>query len=321
MRLIRRIGVGFIVCVAVSTSIAQTAELVSAFAGSEEIGRYATDFDRYTYLVDSSDKVEPVTVEGRFSSRVFKKPVEKSTLEVYRSYEKELQAAGFTILASLDIKTHPVRSLARSINQGAGSNLLADRPYEKDGQPAVRENGWLAAFAEYYISAKKVEGATEYLVVVLIADRRDAYAVDVFESAAMETDTVALSLEGLRSQMAADGRVAVYGILFDTGSANLRPESDVALNVIVTYLTENPEQHFYVVGHTDDQGAFTGNMSLSAARAEAVRASIIRLSDNSQVSDRLKAHGVGPLSPVATNSQADGRQLNRRVELVSATGK
>jgi len=321
MRLKRRIGVGFIVCVAVSTSIAQAGELVSPFAGSEEIGRYATDFDRYTYLVDSSDKVEPVTVEGRFSSRVFKKPVEKSTLEVYRSYEKELQAAGFTILASLDIKTHPVRSLAGSINQGAGSNLLADRPYEKDGQRAVRENGWLAAFAEYYISAKKVEGATEYLVVVLIADRRDAYAVDVFESAAMETDTVALSLEGLRSQMAADGRVAVYGILFDTGSANLRPESDDALNVIVTYLTENPEQHFYVVGHTDDQGAFAGNMSLSAARAEAVRAAIIRLSDNSQVSDRLKAHGVGPLSPVATNSQADGRQLNRRVELVSAIGK
>jgi outer membrane protein OmpA-like peptidoglycan-associated protein len=300
---------------------ALSAELVTPFAGSEEIGRYATDYDRYIYLVEQTDTVEPSTVEGRFSSRIFKKPTEKSTLEVYRSYERELQSSGFTILASLDIKTHPVRRLAASINQGAGSNLLADRPYKRAGKPAVSENNWLAAFTEYYISAKKIEGAVEYLVVVVIADRRDIYAVDVFESAVMETDTVALSLDGMRSQMATDGRVAVYGILFDTGSANLRAESNAALEVIVAYLNENPEQLFYVVGHTDDQGPFTNNLSLSAARAEAVRTAIIKLSENNTVAQRLLAHGVGPLSPVATNKQAEGRQLNRRVELVSATAQ
>lgn len=297
---------------------ASAAELISPFAGSDELGSYSTEFDRYIYLVDQANAIEPATIEGRLSSRIFKKPADKSTFEVYRSYERELKAGGFTIVASLDIKSHPVRKLGASINRGPGSNLLADRPYKKQGKPAVRENSWLASFAEYYISAKKIEGATEYLVVVLISDRRDVYAVDIFESAAMETDTVALSLDKLRTQMASEGRVAMYGIMFDTGSATLREESNATLAVIVAYLKENPQQHFYVVGHTDDQGAFAGNMSLSTSRAESVREAIVKLAKGSSVSTRLHAHGVGPLSPVATNGQAQGRQLNRRVELVSA---
>jgi outer membrane protein OmpA-like peptidoglycan-associated protein len=160
------------------------------------------------------------------------------------------------------------------------------------------------------------EGDTDYLVVVLIADRNDLYSVDVVTSAAMEQNTVALNLEALRSEMESKGRVAIYGILFDTGSAAMRAESEDALQVITQYLKENPKRSFYVVGHTDDQGSLSTNIQLSQARAESTVKAIADKLPGSK--SRLTAHGVGPLSPISTNTREDGRQLNRRVEFVSS---
>lgn len=291
-------------------------DLVSPFAGSVEIGKYEVDFDRFQYLQDNDGVVEKVTAEGRVSSRIFTKPSDKSTFEVWKSYEKELTAAGFEPVAILDSE-NKIQQLSRQINKGNGINDIPNRSYEKDGKRSGQNStDWLATFTEYYIAARKIEQDIEYLVVVLIADRKDLYAVDVLETAAMEQNTVALSLDAMRAQMASEGRIAAYGILFDTNSATLRLESDEALEVVGQYINENPGRKFYVVGHTDDQGALALNLKLSQARAEAtVRALVGRFF---VAEDQLSAHGVGPLSPVATNTRDDGRQLNRRVELVSS---
>lgn len=298
------------------TTSTNAADLISPFAGSEEIASYRTDFDRFQYLNDTGSGIEKVVTEGRLSSRLFVKPSEKSSYEVFKSYENELEAAGFEVLASLGDDSKKVRKLSTEINKGDGLNAFVDRAYKKDGRPAGGSSlNWLATFTEHYIAARKTEGDVEYLVVVLISDRRDLYAVDVLETAAMQENTVALSLDALRAQMASQGRVAVYGILFDTGSATMRPDSKGALEIIAQYLGENPQRSFYVVGHTDDQGSLAGNLQLSQARAEStVKALLDKLPG---AKSRLSAHGVGPLSPVATNEQEDGRQLNRRVELVS----
>ena len=131
----------------------------------------------------------------------------------------------------------------------------------------------------------------------------------------MEQGTVVLNLDALRKRIESEGRIAIYGIRFDTGSATIRPDSNDTLATIVSYLEQNPKRVFYVVGHTDDQGEFVSNVALSKARAEAVvEAVVARLP---AAASQLQADGVGPLSPVATNMGKDGRQLNRRVELVS----
>lgn len=294
-----------------------TAELVSPFAGSEEQASYDSEFDRFQYAKNVGSGIEKVTIEGRLSSRIFTKPEEKSSYEVYKSYQKELEAAGFEMLAMLGEKKGEAQKLGREINKGAGVNTITDRAYKKDGRNAGGGNAnWLATFTEYYISARKIDGGTEYVVVVLIADRKNLYSVDVLASAAMEQHTVSLSLDAMRSEMASKGRVAVYGILFDTGSAAMRPDSGSALEVIAQYLNENPQQSFYVVGHTDDAGNLASNIKLSQARAESTVSAIVGRVPGSK--SRLTAHGVGPLSPVSTNAQEDGRQLNRRVELVSS---
>lgn len=295
---------------------ATSADLVSPFAGSEEQASYESDFDRFQYATNTGDGIEKITTEGGLSSRIFTKPEEKSTYEVYKSYASELEAAGFDVVAAIGENKGEAQKLSREINKGSGINAIVDRPYTMDGRPARSNTDWLVTFAEYYIAARKTEADTEYVVVVLIADRRNLYSVDVLESAAREENTVVLSLDVLRSEIESKGRIAVYGILFDTGSATLRTDSEAALNVITQYLGENPQQSFYVVGHTDDEGNLASNIQLSQARAESTVNAIAERLPGAE--SRLTAHGVGPLSPVSTNTQEDGRQLNRRVELVSS---
>ena len=302
-------------CLCIFVIPANSADLISPFAGSEEQASYEREFDRFQYVSETENGIEKITSEGQLSSRIFTKPEEKSTYEVYKSYTNELKAAGFEMLATIGEEKGEAQRLGREINKGAGINAITDRDYKKDGRPASGNTDWLATFTEYYISARKTEGETEYVVVVLISDRRNLYSVDVLASASREENTVVLSLDVLRSEMESNGRVAVYGILFDTGSATMRDDSENALAVIAQYLSENPQRSFYVVGHTDDQGNMASNIQLSQDRAESTVLAIIDRLPGAE--SRLTAHGVGPLSPVSTNTQEDGRQLNRRVELVS----
>lgn len=116
--------------------------------------------------------------------------------------------------------------------------------------------------------------------------------------------------DGLRTT----GHVAVYGILFDTGRSEVKPESRPALEEIARLAEQNPGFRFKVVGHTDMTGALEANLKLSEARASAVVQALVtryRIPP-----ERLQGFGVGPLSPIASNDTDDGRARNRRVELV-----
>lgn len=70
----------------------------------------------------------------------------------------------------------------------------------------------------------------------------------------------------------------------------------------------------YVFGHTDDVGSFDANMQLSRSRAEAVIKELV--AKYHIAADRLKPYGVSSLAQVASNDTDEGRQKNRRVELV-----
>jgi OmpA-OmpF porin, OOP family len=118
----------------------------------------------------------------------------------------------------------------------------------------------------------------------------------------------------LRAAIAANGKATVYDLYFDTGSAALKPESEAALAIIATYLKENPSQRFYIVGHTDDTGGYDFNMDLSRNRAASVTRALASTYNISP--GRLKAGGVGPLSPLASNQNEVSRAKNRRVEIV-----
>ena len=110
------------------------------------------------------------------------------------------------------------------------------------------------------------------------------------------------------------GHASIYGIFFDTDKTDLKPESDAALKEIAKLLSENPKLQLHVVGHTDNSGTFEHNMDLSRRRAEAVAKALS--AKYGVAATRLRAHGVGPISPTSTNRTEAGKAQNRRVELV-----
>jgi OOP family OmpA-OmpF porin len=102
------------------------------------------------------------------------------------------------------------------------------------------------------------------------------------------------------------------GVNFQTGKADLTPESQTILDAVASSLVANEEIKVQVGGHTDNTGSAAVNKRLSAARAEAVRQYLI---SKGVSADRLTAAGFGPSKPVASNKTAAGRAQNRRVEL------
>jgi OOP family OmpA-OmpF porin len=125
---------------------------------------------------------------------------------------------------------------------------------------------------------------------------------------------VAAGGKKLYDALAATGRVATQGIYFDTGSDRIRPESSPTLKEIGAMLKEHPDLKLAIEGHTDNVGAAAANQALSEKRAAAVRQALV---DGYQVDGaRLQAKGLGQTKPAAPNDTPEGRQSNRRVELV-----
>ncbi len=139
------------------------------------------------------------------------------------------------------------------------------------------------------------------------------YALTIVEKAAMAQEVVA-DAAGMAREIGNTGRVAVYGIYFDFNKSDLKPESKPTIEEIDKLLRQDPKLTLYVVGHTDNVGEVGYNMTLSQARAEAVAKTLV--TDYKVEAGRLKPYGVGPLAPVASNDNEEGRAKNRRVELV-----
>lgn len=111
-----------------------------------------------------------------------------------------------------------------------------------------------------------------------------------------------------------EGRVTTRGILFDVNSSNIQFESAPALNEIGQMLKDHPDLRLSIEGHTDGDGDEAHNRTLSEQRAAAVRNYLV-LSFGIDPS-RLESVGHGESVPVAPNDTEEGKQQNRRVELV-----
>ncbi|MCC7054146.1 MAG: OmpA family protein [Gemmatimonadaceae bacterium] len=118
----------------------------------------------------------------------------------------------------------------------------------------------------------------------------------------------------LYDALAADGRVATQGIYFDTGSDRIRPESAPTLREIADMLVSHADLRLGIEGHTDNVGMAPANLALSRRRAEAVKAYLVTTLKADAA--RLEATGFGASKPSQPNTTPEGRQTNRRVELV-----
>jgi len=117
-----------------------------------------------------------------------------------------------------------------------------------------------------------------------------------------------------RHRLLQEGRFVTSGILFETASASIKPESAGILRSIAAILEQDLGIRLNIVGHTDDIGDSGSNLSLSSKRAEAVKNWLVT---NSGIDGtRLMTSGKGEAEPVSENETASGRAQNRRVEFI-----
>jgi outer membrane protein OmpA-like peptidoglycan-associated protein len=108
--------------------------------------------------------------------------------------------------------------------------------------------------------------------------------------------------------------IRLHGLNFPSGKATLQPEYFSLLTKVQEALRVFPEKHILLEGHTDSRGNATKNKQLSEERAIAVREYIIANMGKSR--EQITSIGYGSAKPVATNQTAQGRELNRRIDVV-----
>jgi len=147
------------------------------------------------------------------------------------------------------------------------------------------------------------------------AARRDAAAAQAnADDTQARNQALVILLQELNAKQTERGMVVTMGdVLFDTGRAELKPGAMRSIQKLAELMKDDPARNLSVEGFTDSTGSPSTNDALSARRAESVRQALI---GQGVSGDRVMARGYGEAYPVASNDNAAGRQMNRRVEIV-----
>ena len=146
-------------------------------------------------------------------------------------------------------------------------------------------------------------------VYVMAYDDGWQYDLTIVEEGEMTQEVTA---SALLSALNEQGHVAVY-INFDTGKADISPDSKAIIDEIAQVLNDEPDLKLRIEGHTDNVGADQANMTLSESRARAVAKALVQKGIEA---GRLVPIGKGETQPIGDNATEEGRAKNRRVELV-----
>jgi OmpA-OmpF porin, OOP family len=273
--------------------------LVSRYPGST-ITEYASrEFDEFKVPLGKMAQegiAKSQQVEGKLTRIHYQIPQGRSTLEVMRNYQEAFRRAGF----------QPLFQCAGEAQCGGGS------------VPDPNGYGWCAGCSPRQLTAKlsRPEGDV-YVSLHAEQDNPGTPAtVDevIVEVKPMESGMITVDAASLGNDIERTGHASIYGIYFDTGKAEVKPESEATLKEIARLLQQQAALKLYVVGHSDNVGTLPSNLELSRRRADAVVKVLI--SRYAIPAASLSAQGDGPLAPVASNDSDAGRAKNRRVELV-----
>lgn len=185
----------------------------------------------------------------------------------------------------------------------------------RNTEQALRAAGFKLDFTGYDVPIHYVTGHKAGLWIAVAASEMTGDSDYSFTSvqAGEMTQELTADAKAWAAEIGKSGRVAVYGIEFDTAKAALKPESGEVLQQVLTLLNDQPDWRMRIEGHTDSTGTRQGNQVLSQQRAASVVAWLV---GKGVAPGRLIAVGLGDTSPVAGNDTEDGRARNRRVELV-----
>ncbi len=294
---------------------------IQRFKGSSIRFMEKKAFGELTLSLSSAD-VTPFktkTVEGVSTSLVYVMPNDLATLEAMRAYLAE-----FSKLGDVHVLFQGVNSGGRIELDSFGADFFKQTYGDANGA-----SKWMIFNKEFRYMALQIKRPDGDMFVsiyaglnadtsggyyVMVPADRVGVRLDIIEPKPREARMTTVSSTEMSAELSKNGRVSLYGILFDTAKADVKPESNAALLEIAKLMKANATLKLLVVGHTDTQGAFEINRDLSMRRAKAV---VLALSTQYGVdAKRLQSFGASYAAPVASNASEAGRAKNRRVELV-----
>ena len=308
---------------------------IKRFADSALVFRDDVAFDevafpagKVTYTGEKLSAAKSLAKAGQRSLLVYVAPAGRSPLEVLRNYQGDLKTAGFAPVYECEGDTcGAADAFTGSNNFNFANTLFKDAVYSTERSAAhVCAAGAQITGFRYSLMDNPTSGETVAVMTwrplikgyaLPCPDAMEAHSsVAVFrvQAKAMEQKMATVSASEMTSQLTANGKVAIYGILFDSGKADIKPDSKASLDEIGKLMKSTPALKLHVVGHTDNAGGLEGNFDLSKRRAAAVKDALSK--QYGIAADRLTANGVSYLAPVSTNGTDAGRAKNRRVELV-----
>ena len=300
--------------------------VISRYAGSALVGYAQLSFEQAVFPLTSEvrDKkfVKSETVEGRITRLAYLAPAGATVLEVHRNYQDALAKAGFVKKFACDRDDCNRSSRIQAPFIDYASTMKQVKSYG-----GYSDIGFLVLNTDsdlHYTWGTLRSGGRDVYVGVFTSklaasdssplNNRAGTFIEIVEPRAMETGKVSVDAGAMQKGLAAEGKVAIYGVYFDTGKADVKPESKPQLDEMAKLLTTDKTLRVVIVGHTDNQGTIDGNVALSQKRAESIVAALVK--DYRIDGRRLLAKGVASFAPVASNDAEEGRAKNRRVELV-----
>jgi flagellar motor protein MotB len=184
------------------------------------------------------------------------------------------------------------------------------------GQPVHVRILMDSAYLKMYVNERRMYNIPELqflrdsvIRMSVFGGSEDRMAVFITSIRVAESET-----DVMYDALAAKGRWVTQGILFATGKADIQPESRPVLREIAATLKQHGDLKILIEGHTDNVGSAASNLTLSDARAAAVKAALV--ADFGIDAGRITTKGLGDTKPAAPNTSAVGRAQNRRVEIV-----
>lgn len=313
-------AVVFVVACATAASAQQDKEgssdhpLLSRYPGFTISSYSSVEFDKAGIFVgpafvdaDGNNALDLDSVEGAVTNIKYRYEGEDvSTYALYSNYNKAMQALDADI------------TFACEGQEECGMHAVFINNMINDNKSIYR--GILVDIPDDFaiISGVATSGDTRAYIMVAMGTHhgtgRRYINQSITTSAVLDDGKLGIgSLEDLTKGLADTGSIVLEGILFDFDTADLKPDSDAVLDILQQYLEVTPDVDVFIVGHTDNKGAYGYNLNLSNGRATSV---VENLTGRGIDVGRMTAIGIGPVSPVALNDTPEGQALNRRVEMV-----
>jgi outer membrane protein OmpA-like peptidoglycan-associated protein len=204
-------------------------------------------------------------------------------------------------------------AIARELaQQGAAEEEI--RQAEAERQQILLEAQTQEARRAWDLAEQRAQEAKQAQALAQARAREAEMARQQAARAQERAQEMAAQVRDLKAQETERGLVVTLGdLLFDAGAAQLKPAGTQAVDKLAEFLKQYPERNILIEGYTDSTGDAAFNQQLSERRANAVRDALLA---DAISPDRMRTIGYGEQFPVASNATSDGRQQNRRVEVI-----